>query len=178
MPDDPLDRLETAAEAVVRRAEVERNRTAYEQGNRLGLLWIHGLVGLFAGLQMLAWGSATTIEAVVGPWSRLLMATLGTLGGVLLLVGLTRKPRSIPLEAAGLTVVGLWDLLMTLGLMYARISQHSFALRPLTEPLPNGYVAAYPVTVYLGMLALIVVHLWTLRRLRAHQTGAHNADTA
>jgi hypothetical protein len=158
-PSDPLDRLEHVAERVV-------NRVEYEQGNRRGLLWVHACMGLLAGPQMLLWGSATTIETALGVWSRVLMASLGFFGGVLLASGLSRRPRSIPLEVAGLALVGLWDGLMALGLIYARVKQNDYHLIPLGQPLPAGYVVAYPITVYAGLLALICIHLYTLRRLK------------
>lgn len=163
VPDDPLDRLETAAERIANRAE-------YEQANRRGLLWVHALVGMFAGLQMALWGSASTIENTLGIWVRPCLASLGFVGGWLLAFGLSRRPRSIPLEFVGLLLVGLWDLAMTLGLMWARLQQADYSFRPLNEPLPIGYVVAYPVTVYAGLLALITIHLWTLRRIK-HTNG-------
>lgn len=158
MSRDPLDRLESIADRVARRVE-------YEQGNRRGLLWVHALMGMLAGLQMLAWGSAGTIEDVVGVWIRPVMALLGTVGGLCLAAGLMSRPRSIPLEVCGLTLVGLWDLLMTIGLLTARVKQDNYEFIPLGEELPVGYIVAYPTTIYAGLFALIVIHLLTLRKL-------------
>lgn len=155
---DPLDRLENAAERIIGRAE-------YEQANRRGLLWIHALIGILAGAQMALWGTATTLELAAGPDSRYVMAGVGILGGSLLAAGLSMRPRSITLEVAGLTLVGLWDLLMTAGLAFARIQQNDYRPLDLGAPLMPGYVVAYPITVYAGLAALIAVHLWTLRRL-------------
>lgn len=156
---DAFDRLEEAAANVAQRAE-------WEQSNRVGLLWVHGLMGLLAGPQMLLWGSASTIESAVGVWSRVVLAGIGTLGGMFLVAGLRRTPRSIPLEVAGLALVGSWDCLMALGLVFARLHQNDFRVIPLGEPLTAGYVVAYPITVYVGLTALILVHLWTLRRIK------------
>lgn len=155
---DPLDRLESIADRVARRVE-------YEQGNRRGLLWVHALMGMLAGLQMLAWGSAGTIEDVAGVWVRPVMALLGTIGGICLAAGLMNRPRSIHLEALGLALVGLWDVLMTVGLLTARLRQDDYGFIPLGEELPIGYVVAYPTTIYAGLFALIVIHLLTLRKL-------------
>lgn len=166
MDPDPLDRLEDAAELVARRAQRNTNRMSYERGNRLGLLWVHSLVSLLAGVQMLLFGSATQIEHIVGPESRLVMGPLGLAGGLLLALGLTRKPqRSIPLEAAGLALVALWDLAMTVGLAVARWTQHDYVPLGVHQPQPPGYVPAYPVAVYGGLLALLVIHLLTLRHV-------------
>ncbi|MCW3041180.1 MAG: hypothetical protein JWM31_3085, partial [Solirubrobacterales bacterium] len=141
------------------------NQVTYEQQNRRGLLWVHACIGVIAGAQMLVYGSATTIEATLGIWSRGLMGALGIVGGLFLAIGLSRRPRSIPFEVAGLVLVGVWDLLMTAGLALARWRQHDWRPIPLREALPQGYASAYPVTVYAGLLALIVIHLLTLRRL-------------
>lgn len=149
------------------RAEHASRRVLYERGNRLGLLWVHGIVGVVGGMQQLLYGSATQVEDALGPWVRLLLVPLALGGGLLLLLGLTRKPqRSIPLEAVGLALVACWDLAMTAGLAYARYAQHTYRPLPLLRPMPHGYVPAYPITVYAGMLALLVIHLVTLRHLR------------
>jgi hypothetical protein len=163
---DPYDRLEAAAEIITRHAEETDTRVRYETGNRRSLLWVHAVMGMLAGTQMALFGSATIIETVVGVWTRPVMATLGITGGLCLAAGLLSRPRSIPLEVAGLALVGLWDLAMACGLGFARIQQHNFAVIPLDRPLPPGYVSAYPVTVYAGLFALILIHLWTLRALR------------
>lgn len=155
---DPIDRLEEVASRLA-------TRTVYETENRRGLLWVHGLMGLFAGPQMFLWGSATTIEQSIGVHSRIAMAGLGLVGGLLLIAGLSRRPRSIPLEVAGLALVGLWDLAMTVGLTFARILQNDYRIIPPGTPLVPGYVVAYPITIYAGLFALICVHLYTLRRL-------------
>jgi hypothetical protein len=161
---DPLDRLQETAERVI-------DRTNYEQGNRRSLLWVHAIVGMFAGLQMLLWGSAYTIETAIGVWVRLVLAALGMSGGLVLAIGLSRRPRSVILEAVGLVAIGLWDLIIAAGLMIARVKQHNFDLIPPTHPLELGYIVAYPTTVYLGLFALILIHLSTLRRIRRRGLG-------
>lgn len=156
---DPLDRLEKHTSHMA-------EQITYEQQNRRGLLWIHAICGLTAGLQMLLWGSPPSLELAAGLWVRGVMAGLGLVGGALLAWGLSRRPRSVPFEAAGLTVVGLWDFLMFVGLGFARFQQHDFRIIPLNEPLPPGYVVAYATTIYLALFALISVHLYTLRKIR------------
>lgn len=162
MTDDPLDRLERAAENVARRAE-------WETANRVGLLYVHAGVGILAGTQMLAFGSAANIEDLAGVWTRAALGVLGLVGGLTLWLGMSRQPRSIPTEAVGLVLLGIWDLAMTLGLAWARISAGDFTPRGLFEPLPppGTYALPYPVAVYGGLFALICVHLWTLRRMRS-----------
>jgi hypothetical protein len=157
---DAFDRLEQAAETVAMRAE-------WERANRVGLLWVHATVGVWAGSQMLAFGSASNIEALVGVWSRSFLGLLGIIGGTTLAVGILRQ-RRILVEAAGLFLLGLWDLLMCAGMTWARIAAGDFHLRAPWEPLPppGTYVLPYPIAVYAGLAALIGVHLWTLRRFK------------
>lgn len=157
-PPDAFDRLEAAAETVAQRAEWERS-------NRVGLLWVHAVVGIVVGIQMLLYGSATTIEAALGLWTRPALAITGLVGGLLLAVGIVRN-RTVILEAIGLAVIGAWDLCMACGFIYARVSAGQFSPRAMFEPLPVGYVLPYPISVYLGLAALIAVHLWTLRRFK------------
>lgn len=169
MADDPFDRLECVAERVADRAERTTARVYYEQGNRLGLLWIHALVAITAGLQQLLWGTATQIEELFGPRAREFHGPLAMVGGMVLVLGLTRKPyRSVRLEAIGLSLIALWDGTMTAGLAWARIHQDDYRVIPFGQPLPPHYASAYPISVYSGLLALLVVHLWTLRRFRKH----------
>ena len=162
---DAFDRLEQAAERVAQEA-------IWERGNRRGLLWVHAVVGVLAGAQMLAFGSASNIELLVGVWSRTVLGVLGIVGGFVLALGVIRRSRHrrywIELEASGLVLIGLWDLLMCLGMAWARIAAGDFHTRPLWEPLPppGTYVLPYPIAVYGGLFALVVVHLWTLRRFK------------
>lgn len=166
--EDPYDRLERTAERIV-------SRQTYEQQNRWGLLWVHALMGLTAGVQMSLWGSASNIEGNLGTWVRPVLAGIGFFGGLSLAVGLSTRPRSIPFEVVGLVLVGLWDLCMALGLFVARVRQDNFGRIPLGQPLEPGYVAAYPISVYGGLFALVLIHLWTLRRLarKGLKNGTH-----
>jgi hypothetical protein len=162
---DPFDRLEKGVKRIAPWVE----RSKWETGNRIGLLWVHAIVGLFSGPQMALWGSATIIESAVGIWTRPILASLAFGGGMFLALGLTHKPRSIPLEVIGLTLIGTWDLFMTAGLVFARWHQHDWSIIPLDETLPEGYASAYPQMVYAGLFALIVVHLATLRSLKKNR---------
>ena len=161
---NPFDRLDAAAERV-------EHRVTWETANRRGLLWTHACVGLTAGPFMLAFGSSTTIEAAIGVWTRTVLGLLSFVGGLLLASGLLVRPRSVKLEAAGLAVLALWDLCMVAGFILARAKQADFTLRGLDEALPAGCVVAYPVPVYAGIFALLVIHLWTLRKLRRQTHG-------
>lgn len=161
-PEDPFERVEAAARALAR-------RVLWEQGNRIGLLRCHAAVGLVAGAQMLAFGSTTTLEVLFGPPIRMVLGVLGIVGGIALFVGVHATPRSIVQEATGLFLLGLWDLLMTLGLTYARLHSSTFGLRWPWTPMPpvnSGYVPPYPIAVYGGMFALICIHLYTLHTFR------------
>ena len=162
---DAFDRLENAAERVALTAE-------WERANRVGLLWVHAAVGCLAGAQMLAFGSASNIEALVGLWSRTALGLLGIVGGVALAVGILRRTRRrrywLEIEALGLMLIGIWDGCMCLGMAAARIMAGDFTPRPPWEPLPppGTYVLPYPIAVYGGLCALVCVHLWTLYRFK------------
>lgn len=155
---DALDDLERITLAIALRSE-------WEQDNRRGLLWVHSIMGMTGGLQILLFGGPGNVERAAGVWTRPALGVLALIGGILLAVGLARRPRRIALEAAGLLVVGLWDSCMALGQLGARLAQGEFDVRPILQPQPLGYVVSYPISVYGGLLALICIHLWTLGRL-------------
>ncbi|NUR79083.1 MAG: hypothetical protein HOQ21_01360 [Dermatophilaceae bacterium] len=165
MSNEAFDRLEQAADRVATWAE-------WERANRVGLLWIHAGVGITAGAQMLAFGSAANIEDLVGIWVRTALGLLAIIGGIVLGAGIRRRSRRrrhwLELEAVGLALLGLWDFAMAAGMAAARIAAGDFSPRALWEPLPppGTYVLPYPVSIYAGLCALICVHLWTLRRFK------------
>lgn len=144
---DPLERLERG---VSRLAPLVAQQ-AWETGNRLGLLWVHSFVGLVAGVLILVNGTATTLVPIL-PAAKLLTGLPGIAGGALLAVGLLARPRRVLVEVAGLVVLAAWDLLMAVG----------FVIAVTTQSLHARW---YPIVIYVGYLALIVVHLWTLRQL-------------
>lgn len=162
---DAFERLEEAAERVAVRGE-------WERANRVGLLRIHSAIAILAGVQMLLFGSAANIEALVGLWSRTALGVLGVVGGVSLAVGLWRRARGLrrwlELEAFGLTLIALWDLFMAAGMVAARIDAGDFGPRALWEPLPapGTYALPYPIAVYAGLFAMVCVHLSTLRNFK------------
>lgn len=158
-----LERIQAAADALAR-------RVLWEQGNRIGLLAVHSAAAFVAGGQQLLYGSAVAVESEVGVWIRPFFGIVAILGAVTLSSGLRAKPRSIVREFWGLLLIGSWDLAMTLGLLWARLAQENFAPIPWGTPQPDHYVSAYPVAVYGGLFALIVIHLLTLRTFR--KTGA------
>ena len=155
---DPLDRLETAASRLA-------DRNIWENSNRIGLLRVHAAVSILGGAQILLYGGPANIEGSVGVWTRAALGFLAIIGGIVLSYGLAQRPRHIRLEAVGLSVIGLWDFTMACGMAYSRIAQGTYSPVPLTHLLPAEYVRPYPVTVYLGLFALICIHLWTLRRM-------------
>lgn len=158
MSDESLARAAAAADRL-------EDRFTWEQANRLGLLRVHAIVGILGGIQILLYGGPSNLEESLGVWTRPALGVLAVVGGTILALGLARRPRDIGLEAVGLSLVGLWDLAMTLGLAWTRIEQGEYAPIPLTQALDPTYVRPYPVTVYAGLFALICIHLWTLRRM-------------
>lgn len=161
--EDPFERIEAAADRLAR-------RVLWEQGNRIGLLRVHGVVGVIAGSQMLAFGGPSQLETI--PLARLWLGITGLIGGLILMWGLHHKPRSIPAEFVGLSLMGVWDLTMTLGLAWARLHTTSFGLSwpwDLPPSAASGYVPAYPIAVYAGLFVLICIHLVTLRKFVKHK---------
>lgn len=161
MDDNPIDALEQVVDNIV-------IRQRWETGNRLGLLWCHAGVGIFAGITMLTNGTASTFELAYGDWTRLATGIPALLGGLLLARGLLMRPRSITREAIGLGILGLWDLVMTLGFvtLLVHIGQPPRFFLPWSiQHPPYPLTTLYPLAVYGGYLALIAVHLYTLRHL-------------
>ncbi len=160
MPDDAYERLEAAAERITARSE-------YESANRRGLLWVHAIVGMVAGFQILMFGGPGNVERLIGVQVRPVLGGLAFTGGFLLGMGLAARPRNLTREMWGLLMLAAWDVCMVAGLLWARISAGRFAPLEWLEHQPaTGYVVPYPIAVYTGYLALIGLHLWTLRRLR------------
>lgn len=166
--DDPYERLEAAAKTIL-------IRQSWERSNRLGLLAAHAFIGFFGGFLILVNGSAVTFDAL-GVKMRVLTGVLSLTGGAALALGLAKKPRSIPLEVTGLVLLGIWDVVMTAGFIYATFAQGTLAYSWPWVRLPDDVTARlYPVALYLGMLTLIGIHLWTLKKLRASELAKGGA---
>lgn len=156
--EDALDRLVDAAERIV-------TRQGWEQANRLGLLAVHGLIGLIAGTLILINGSAMSFD-LIGLWVRSLTGGIALVGGAVLLAGLVRTPRSVRLEVTGLVLLGIWDLMMAVAFLTATIAVGELNFTWPWIRVPDDIrTRLYPIALYVGMLALISVHLWTLRNI-------------
>lgn len=165
---DKVDRLLAAIEEAERQAlkVLEENCEAqrqfiWAQQNRLGLLWVHGLMGVLVGLLMLAFGTASNFETMIGGWMRPFLGTLGIVGGIAIIIGLTRRPRSIRWEAIGLALLGVWDLIIMASfttLLFERPPHLSWPW----EVIGDAYSRPYPILIYGGLLMLLLLHLLTL----------------
>lgn len=133
----------------------------WERANRLGLLVVHALIGVCAGGLILFTGAARVVDPI--PAARPGLGTLALAGGLALLAGLLRRPRSIPLEIAGLSLLALWDLVMTASFVYGASAGTVEASWPWE---PDGSSSTlYPIALYLGLFAMMCVHLVTLRHV-------------
>ncbi|GEP40406.1 hypothetical protein NPS01_40690 [Nocardioides psychrotolerans] len=138
----------------------------WEQANRLGMLLLHALIGLMAGLLILFNGTAATFDQY-GDWMRLTTGGLAFVGGAVLVAGLAWRSTSILLEMVGLTILALWTLTMAGGFVLASLSAgvliiewpwHAFSDMPAER--------LYPIVLYLGLFLMTSLHLWTASRLR------------
>lgn len=143
---DPLDRVESGVKELV-------YRQAWEQTNRLSLLWVHSSVGIFAGMFMMINGTATAFELWLGQAeARTLIGSIGAFGGTVLAVGLAQKPRNMGVESFGLVVLAMWDLALMIG----------FLINFIDSPTGTSPPRLYPVIIYGGYFMLLSVHVLTL----------------
>lgn len=150
----------------------------WEQTNRLGLLLVHALIGLIAGLLILFNGTAAAFDQY-GDGVRLLTGGLAFVGGAVLAAGLALRSTSIVTEMAGLAILALWALAMAGGFAMASLEAgpliiewpwHAFAQMP-TERL-------YPIALYIGLFLMTSLHLWTASKLRALGLAARHRGAA
>ncbi|MBT56583.1 MAG: hypothetical protein CMF72_24685 [Mameliella sp.] len=141
--DDALQRHVEAVEAVTAQA-------TWENTNRIGLLWVHAGIGIVGGVLILARGGSTALNELNAAWGPI-TGWVALMGGLMLADGLSHDPRSVPREATGLFAMLAWDLIMGVGFIIA-------AAENGTQP--------YPVAIYGGLALLILVHLFTLRKVR------------
>jgi len=154
----PLDRLERLTVDLSRQAQ-------WDSANRLGLLRVHAAVGVLVGALMACNGTSTNFEQYLGGWMRLATGVPAFVGGALLAWGVSRKPRSIPLEAAGLTILVTWDIAMVVGFIAALVAAPDLILWFWPWQVNANAGAGgrlYPVVVYAGYAFLILEHLRTL----------------
>lgn len=148
-----LERVERAAAHLA----AERDR---DQANRADLLWAHATLGIFAGVSILAFGLAANLELYVGAWTRGVVGWLGIVGGLTLAWALrcrTHTPRP-HLEAAGLTMLIVWDVCLAVGFAWAVVLVPP-ALTWWWESTPRESARPYPVWIYLAMLLMLRIHL-------------------
>lgn len=142
-----------------------RSQHQWESANRRGLLVVHAMVGLLAGLLILFNGTARSFEGA-DPWGRPVIGGLAISGGVVLLTGLLRRRRVMGLEVTGLVLLACWDLIMGAGFVIAAQSAGEIAFTwpwaAITDP---SSPRLYPIVLYVGLFLMMCVHLVTLRHL-------------
>lgn len=150
----------------------------WETTNRLGVLLLHALIGLIAGLLILFNGTATSFDQW-GDGVRLLTGGLAFVGGAVLAAGLALRSTSIVTEMVGLAILSLWALSMAGGFVLASLSAgevvidwpwHAFTEMP-TERL-------YPIALYVGLFLMTSLHLWTASRIRQLTLAARHRGAA
>lgn len=118
-------------------------RTHYDERNRLALLCVHGVMGLVVGWLIAAYGAPEAWVNRFGHGTELWLAAPAFWGGLTLLAALFLFDRHLILEAVGMALILVWDLFMAWILF-------DLGLNP------------YAVAVYLGLGALMCIHVYTL----------------
>ncbi len=150
----------------------------WETTNRLGLLLLHALIGLVAGLLILFNGTAAPFDRY-GDWVRLATGGLSFVGGAVLAVGLARRATSMVLEVVGLALLALWALLMGGGLLLISLSQGVLVIDwpwDSFSSLPTQRL--YPIAILMGLFLMTALHLWTATRVRRLGLAARHRAAA
>lgn len=159
-----LEKLGIAADALVSENREAQQQFVWAQQNRHGLLRIHAWGGITIGVAMLFYGTASSFETVLGLWSRWALGGAGILGGLLVAWGLSRTPRHIRTEGAGMSILALWDLGIMASFAVTLWTNPPTLVMPW-EPLPADASRVYPIFVYGTLFALLALHVWTLKAL-------------
>lgn len=138
--------------------EVLANKSRYEENNRLTLLGIHATMGVLIGALIISDGGPLAAQAA--GVSSLSLGLPALFGGFLLWTGLLAG-RNLRLEAFGMTLLVMWDWFMCALFILAALD-HSAVSSSL-----------YPIALYGGLGALMMVHLYTLLRFIA---GVESSD--
>lgn len=147
-----------------------------EQTNRRCLLLVHAFIGLFVGTLILFTGVSRTLGSP-DTWTRPTAGVTALLGGTLLLIGLVRRPPSLGLQAAGLVVLGLWNLVMATAVLTVTVLADRVHVEwPWVASSTVPTEAIYPVVLYLGLFAMSAVHLMTLRQVRDSERRARRLE--
>lgn len=143
---DPVDIAHDALERLA-------SRQRYDERNRLALLIVHGVMGVAVGALILIDSPPAAWVDWVGTGREAWLAGPALAGGATLLAGLAAG-RHLILEAAGMAGILAWDALMV-------------------ATFVKGDGPAYPTALYLGLAALMTIHvvtlclyLWTPRAVR------------
>lgn len=144
-----------------------------EHRTRVTLLLMHGYKSIVVGVLMLAFGSLPLAEAQIGLWVRPFLGGLSFAAGLLLVGALTLREHSrVRLfgEILGLTLVGLWDLCMAVGIMVsARLWAGDWHFYGLGEAIPADQPRPYATVIYLALASMVwFVHLRTVVEAVAH----------
>ena len=150
----------------------------WEQTNRLGLLLLHALIGLLAGLLILFNGTAEAFGQY-GDRMRLITGGLAFVGGAVLAAGLAWRSTTSVLEMFGLAILALWSLVMAGGLILVSLGSGVLSIDwpwKAFSTIPSERL--YPIAIYLGLFLMTSLHLWTASRVRQLDLTARHRRTA
>lgn len=141
----------------VARADGQARRS---ESNRLTLLHVHAAAALLIGVTFATVNLSGSAWAVVrlipgAPWS---LAGLIASGGLLLGVSTVRRCKRT--EIVALSVLATWYAIMAVSFGGSIVLW--YAANPPSGPRP----ALYPPVVYAHLAVIMLVHVWTLSRMR------------
>lgn len=152
------------------------NMLRLEHRTRVTLLLLHGYKGIIAGALMLAFGSLPAAEQYIGLWVRPTLGFLGFFSGLILVGALTLRENSrvrLTGEIIGLTLMGVWDLCMAVGIMTsARLWGGDWQVYGFGEQIPYDQPRPYAPIIYLSLAAMVwFVHLRTVVEVVSNKKG-------
>ncbi len=139
---EPLDELEVLTDKLAVRA-------SYSEKNRFSLLAVHASLSVYVGISIFKYGGPDNFKDInnIPQWFPHALWMLPLMGGFFLGIGLM-KNRDVWFEATGMTMILIWDLLMTIGFMIAWYQ--------------GTLVSLYPIGIYAGLSTFMCIHLRTL----------------
>lgn len=154
-----------------RTSELERrahDRVLLELMNRTAMTTVHGTALFVIGLMMALTGAPAPIENAWGPWSRLILGLTAMVIGMTILYGATETDndrRGWVALTVGFAFGMLWHLGLAIVYAIAAFQSQMVILMPGQSLDPSITNRGYIPWIYLGYVALTLIHARTVWRL-------------